>query len=263
MLVTADPTEFMQELQPGDVIVFDVLANVSGLIQWADRASADHAALVTGPDTFTEANLPGENGNVITDASLSSVLGEVDVRGMTALRPALDEATRARLIEVVEVFRGVGARFDVLGIAWLAPAALMRSYGPAELEALGGTGDRVLMWVLQQAARAALRRIGKDRHSLTCSEFVYRCLTEAGLDIEVPGPLHEVVSLWPDEVLDADADNWAALEAHNEAAGWPVGLPQSLGQGGVRPDFVTPGDLWRSPSLTPVAVLTKGPHRPA
>ena len=83
MLVTADPAAFVEAVQPGDVLVFDMLANVSGLIQWADRASADHAVLVTGPDTFTEANIPSVGQNVIRDDSLSKTLGDPALHGMT------------------------------------------------------------------------------------------------------------------------------------------------------------------------------------
>lgn len=267
-LLTTDPDQLVRALQPGDVIAFDSLRSISGLIQWADKAPVNHVGLISAPDTLVMANpattdLNGEPVPPITASKLSGVLTGEHVHAVTVLRPrALGETQLAGMLDKVDWYLTHQADFSMMDIVWLAPSALMRSYSIAEAESVGPGAMKVLVGVLQASARAALARIRSSDTALTCSEFAYRCLVAGGFEVHIDHPIRRgFAAEWPPAIDAAEEENWAALAAHNAATrhGVPGSIEAAAGQ--VRADFVTPGDLWRSPSLDVAAIWLRDRSR--
>lgn len=158
--------------------------------------------------------------------------------------------------------------FAVMDMIWLAPSALRRSY-EEQLRQGGEPGpgmtDTFLRWLhrtLLAAAKLAHGRVQANEFALTCSEFVYRALTRAGLELQIESPLtlappaDGYAGPWSAEEVDEEAELIAGLRDRNARID-PELAQQTLSPAGVEADRVTPGDLFRSPSLDPVAVLLK------
>lgn len=56
MELTSDPTEFEGVLRPGDVLAFDSLRMLSGLVQWADNAPTNHVGIIDDEGALVMAN---------------------------------------------------------------------------------------------------------------------------------------------------------------------------------------------------------------
>lgn len=276
MILTSDPTLFGEQLTPGDVVVFDSLSAVSGLIQWADNAPANHVCLMLDEKTAIQANLSegGAAASAVERVPIVGLTALARVRGAVALRHQQlsdDPAALARVLSRAADYERVASHFSVADLSLLCPAALLRSYDEPGMDPLPeGWSRDLLLAALHLAARETLRRMPDDARSLVCSEFVFRCFVESGIRIDIANPLGLSPTSgeqqpWAEEAISAEAELWRELRARNASVDVPElgpGLGQQAVSTDVQPDRVTPGDLWRSASLRPVVQLAK-PPRPA
>jgi hypothetical protein len=225
-------------------------------VQWADRVPVNHASIVLDDLRLVEANrgnlpptaqagtLPGQAVRLV---DLGSRLDNPVVRTVTALRHTrvLDgTADPAAVLEKAEAYLDRGGDFAYLALVALGPLAFRRSYPPK----LGdGHRQRIVEFLLDQLSKALHKVTDSGAWSLSCSEFVFRCFTEAGLDIPVFNPLVNDVT--------TGGALWEQLELHNGKAR-PGDKYEVLG-GGAVPDRITPGDLHRGAELVAMAALHK------
>lgn len=231
MLTTTDVAAFVPLAAPGDILVFDSLSSLSGLVQWADKAPVNHCALLIEHDTLVMANEPKRSDpdrTAVRRHSLCDTLELARVRAATILRPSLSEEQSVALLTIIGDYLERGCDFAILDLAWLLSPALIRAYGESDDGAAHQQfAMRMLVDALEAIAQKQLDLIPDTAEKLTCSEFVYRALIEAGIGLEIVDPLD------------------GALREH-----------------GIKPETVTPGDFWRSPSLEAIAYLVKEPPRP-
>jgi hypothetical protein len=246
MFVTNDLAEFLGWVRPGDVIALDTLKAVSGLVQWADNAPVNHVGLMIDEVHFAMANEPSGDSPtpaVITTPALSEMLAPTSkTRAAQILRPHnIGDAEVERLNVQVRRFSEDAATFTALGMVALLPSTLGRSYRNFdELSQRQSQLLRLLIRAFQWAGDSALEHIPNDARTLTCSEFVYRCFTGAGIEIRILKPLGQ--GLPEEQPLD---EGLARTERTDPPA----------------PETVTPGDFWRSESLEPVGYFVKAPPR--
>jgi hypothetical protein len=269
VLLTPDWEQFCAALHPCDVLVFDSLGFEAGLVQWADRAPVNHASLVLDAASVIEANRTDSSGTdpqqppmgAVRQVSFQDRFANQAIRTTTALRHVdLLDPDSAVVGEVLARARAdLGRReFAYLAVPALGPAALRRAYAQeSDDDGMLKAAARLLLG----AANEVLRRLSRqDRWSLSCSEFVYRCFTEIDnpLKIAVDMPLvlggSTIPPVWlTTEQAAGEKQFHDALHEHNEkrvSAG-----PKSIAVTAPVADRVTPGDLWRSPKLRPVAVM--------
>jgi hypothetical protein len=273
MDVTNDLAEFLGWVRPGDVIAFDTLKAVSGLVQWADNAPVNHVGLMIDQTTLAMANEPPHDkpdDPVVSTRPLSGLLEpNTRIRAAQILRhPALGDAELRALRAQVSRFQARPADFAGSDMFALLPSAVGRSY--RDFDELNEWQSRLLRKVIRafnHAGAAALGLIPDNERTLTCSEFVYRCLIGAGLDLAIAEPLGG--DLPTEEPFDKtvskrDAAYWAAHREHNRKAGQAMATdaePDADAYDPPAPERVTPGDFWRSPSLDPVGYYVKTPPR--
>jgi hypothetical protein len=286
LTMTTDPAEFSGSLQPGDVLLFEKLARLSGAIQAGDLRPVSHAAIVVdvagGAPRMVDATLPGAGRLAVDETALADLLGqrrsdargEVDrVRSVTARRPA---GAGPRVAEQARGFIG-RPDFPVLDLGLLAPYAFLRS----SARRLSPGFSRLLQGFTDLARSIADEVVPADGPAVTCSELSYRCLTGAGVAVHVEAPLVvggrfrtdwrlpsstvQTAGLVPDEIpvgvltqLGVLNDQIARAKAPAPVPVGPGPAPRRLGRGLETADGITPGDLLETPSLRTVSVL----HRP-
>lgn len=230
-IVVGSAKEFVAALSPGDLIVFDSMRFLSGLVQFADLAPVNHVGVMTDATTLAMANAPAGQGNAVARHSLQDIFDSAPIHGATALRHAdLTPQHVARINEAVTAYEVPTVVFSKADLLKLGPAALLRSYGEA-VQSLPAPAADVIARLWEGLARRVDHSIPDDATTLTCSEFVYRCLAQSELTVEIVNPL----------IRDADG----AVSVRDTSA------PEQR----VYPELVTPGDLLRSPSFSPVVQL--------
>lgn len=269
MLLTDRPDEFARQLRVADVLVFDSLSLPGGLVQWVDRAPANHVALVLNDELLVEANRDGidDHRPAIRTVPLVERLALESLVSVRALRhPQIDAdagrgaAVAGRARELLEL----GAQFSYLELGLVGGRAALRSYGDDLASPLG----RAMLPLLRMVASLAADRVSSGTWTVSCSEFVYRCLTEcrteaASVRVEITSPLvADPADLTSDAQVRAavqvDDELWDGVERANRGA--TGGDKYEVLAGEVVADRVTPGDLLRSPSFAPVAVLLGPAH---
>ena len=263
MRVTNKVDVFHRWVRPGDVIAFDTLKSLSGLVQWADNAPVNHVAVMIDDVHCAMANKPGKgvpSPSAITTPPLKTLLDAEKIRAAQILRPRrLTPARLERLLEAIAGFEAEKTDFSVGHMFALAPTSVIRAY--AELDAPDDHTSVLLkrmVRALQRAALAGLKNVRNDARTLTCSEFVYRSFCRAGIKLEIVEPLAGLPAdhPWDEDITRSDEKYWRRVRRHNDRAGTP---PEE--DFGVQPETVTPGDLWRSPTLDPVGYVVKTPPR--
>lgn len=267
MEVTPNDEQFRRALRPGDVLVYDTTSFEGGLVQWGDRVPVNHTSLVLDGDDIVEANRwDDERCRAVRTVPLAHRLAATGVRTITALRHSRIRSGEVDPQAVTERAREYlcGQRaFAYLEVVALAPAALRRSYGH-DVDRSGALARAALL-LLDLAAAAASRAIDSGARALSCSEFVFRCFDESGDDrlrLQVLDPLFAALQhppAWLSQQASEDIDALhEAVRAHNHSSDAERGVLST----GEEADRVTPGDLWRSSSLDPVAALHRPPERP-
>lgn len=261
--VTADPEEFVTFLKSGDVLIFDSLGFEAGLVQWADGAPANHVSLVLDETYLIEANRTrGQpNAPAVQRRQVGEHLDLPRVRTVTAVRH-VDVLSGSRNTDDVirlALDQEGGGKFAYLQLVALGPKALQRTYGSAQSE--HGLLYRIALLILQAFEEFTKRAEsgGRQIPRVSCSEFPYRCFTEAGFDVHIRDPLirpPEAPAWYTAELQQKEMDLWRALGEEPQS----MYLAEATA-GGVKPDRVTPGDLWRSRSLMPIGVFCKPGRR--
>lgn len=268
--------QFISTLQPADVLIFDKFGLPGGLVQWADECPANHVALVTRDGKAIEAN---KTVPAVKEVDIDSYLCNLAIRTTTVFRHTALADGNSPMIDAVisramqDKDRTHYAYLDVTPVGLLAAD---RMYGQELRDQLRWTFAPIMNLIAHQVRGC----VQPNTATLTCSEFVYRCFTEAvgGLPIEILdplltygsddgvrgiGPLGRYLSYVdpagpelerPSQVQEL----WGDILAHDvNRKIKPTGNP-----GDPVPDAVSPGDLWRSSSLTPIAALHRPPERP-
>jgi hypothetical protein len=273
MKLTSDLGEFIKELRAGDVLVYDSLSSISRLVQWADDAPANHVTIMLDESHTAMANTP-HGDKFPKDIQLWDVREFIErpyIRGVLILRHpdmAADGAP-ARVQQRIHAYLDSAAKFSLADLVAMAPAALVRAYAQRGLN-LGEPENTLVLTALSWIQGRMLRRIPDDKFRVFCSEFVYRCLLEADLHVEIDDPIVDPRSLtvggpgseaWGgDDMLAAAQSFWDRLR-HPPSPPDPVPGMRDAADFPVRPDLVVPGDFWCSPTFERVALLTKEPPR--
>lgn len=272
MELTSDLESFLKLLRPGDVLVYDSLSSISKLVQWADDSPANHVSVMYDTTRTAMANTPHglRHPEQIQLWTAEAFLGRRFVRGVVLLRhPVLADGDSwiDDLQRRIDVYRASTAKFSLVDLVAMAPAALVRAYQERGFNFPDPEDEKqVLKWLMRLRARL-LKKIPDDKLRVFCSEFVYRCLMEAGLHVEIDDPIRDPAQLtsgtegglWgDDELLSTEQAFWAelrkppdppiAIEGMKDAFDFPV-----------RPDLVVPGDFWCSPTFERVAHFVKTP----
>lgn len=269
---TSTVEEFTGLLQPGDVVLYDTRSPIGGLVQWTDRAPVNHATIMLDEKQTLEAYLPDdpEHEPHVHLIGIEEMLG-LDFHSAIALRHveiAKDAGRAEGVVRNIQRYLSRGDKFTTVDLILLGPAALRRS-GYAHDDHLPKLPMQVVMWALNSFFRAALEKVPAGPEQVFCSELVFRCLVEdgTGLDVQVLDPITDEhlapsadgLGPWGEATLLDEAACWEALQ--DKVADPAAGGPELLE--GVRADFVTPGDLWRSPDLQPVAHYQWPPRKKA
>ncbi len=209
--VTDDVDDFLKNIRPGDVLLFDSMHMISQLIKFAENRPVNHCGIFLEDDHY--AQMGSGKSFVHSDnlrRRLESKPGPYD-RTVTALRhvDAFEgkegkENRRAIVKTANEYIEHRKTTYSYVGLRHLMIPSLYRNY-KKEL-AKHKVGGAVLDPLIKLLAKGILGHFEKGEavrelsgtKSLTCSEFVYRCLVEAkpGLHVDVYQPLMR----WNDEL---------------------------------------------------------------
>jgi hypothetical protein len=282
--------DFISLLKPADILVFDKFSLPGGLVQWADECPVNHAALVIDDTYSIEANRDHGNSKApaVRQVRTSSYFGDKCNRTITILRHKhlQDDPTRSAGKVVAQAKRYDGdVRYAYLDVIPVGLLALQRMYGRELAKKLGWTYEPIMNMIALRLRSC----LDDDKMTMMCSEYIYRCFTEseAELAIEVVDPLNTFDSARRHLRLlrtTFAADHEVAAGASSEVEGlWRELLSRKYAPipgGGLRPltgftdrtltgnpgdplpDAVSPGDLWRSASLIPIASFHRPPERP-
>ncbi|NTV02563.1 MAG: hypothetical protein HGB04_07235 [Chlorobiaceae bacterium] len=242
----------ISELRPCDVLLYHGDSVVSQVIQWFDGTEYGHASIYDG-EMVVEAIAEG----VVTNDVASSAAGSlfVDVwrmrkDGHFIGSPGLPEGP---VLDVVAKYSSEGGRYAAEELLLLALLCTTRRL-PMPF----------LRWALDRASSWLEELVDEEREPMICSELVFRCFSEAGgeyyprirgVDIRakvetlhMPGqPLRRM----------SPADREVAEFLDRYAAARSMGSRDRLLMAAVEadPNFITPGDLKRSPDFTKVGRL--------
>lgn len=271
MEITSEVPAFAKHLVPGDVIIYDSLSSISGLIQWADNAQANHTSIMLNPTQTVMANVAAPGQSVIQVRDVVSLLENDQVRGAIALRHAdlgHEGPARDGVVRRINDYLSIGAEFSLVDLVAMAPAALFRSYKGTGFN-LGWRADTLILLALDLLRSRLIRDIPADKCRVFCSEFVFRCLTESEprISVTIEYPITDPAYLtpetagepWDAELLAAEQEFWSWFRGPTLVAP-PLSGMIHQDASGVRPDLVTPGDLWCSPSFERVILLAKPPR---
>jgi len=268
--LTTQTQAFMESLEPGDLLLFDSLKSLSGLVQWADAAPVNHVGLWAGEDTFIHANSDGDRAHAVKVAQLTPLLANKLIHVVVALRHvSADAPARARSVQVARQYVGGSYPFAEVELVLLGPLALIRAYSAR----LG----KLVQWILGCGAKLWWELLQRRQHRLavhefTCSAFIMECLGVGGLEVDVdcakPGQGYapefeanrEMALAEMGKQLSGGTEDWelAAWRQLRTANTWRRATAGPASVAGVNtelhPEAVSPGDLWRSKSFFQASV---------
>jgi hypothetical protein len=342
--ITTEVGPFMASLNPGDLLLFDTISPISELIKFAENRPINHCAIFLGDDEIAQARAhvpaPDPHAPPLVGSAQKADLREllnsrpgIHYRTVTALRhvgaPTDPRGAQAVVKRAKQYIDSGRTKYNYLSLILLMVPSLYRTY--KSYFKSPKTTQRVAE-LMETIGQALLDAYEKDLYkpskypgmkTLTCSEFVYRCFTEAlpeyALKLTDPLGDWEVDESELDEAYKAAvvarssglrmaAPSDGAASGHVAVSGYGLvkfnaclrtGLASSSGTGtvmtrgvkldlakiageavldvllqniglkkyhkkpGVKkgeviPEYVTPRDLWSSPSVNAVSVF----HRP-
>jgi hypothetical protein len=209
--LTSDATKFVGTLRPGDLLLFDGVSPISELIKLAENRPVNHCGIYLGKREFAEVrgHKPAKDAKAppLVPAARASNL-EVLLhsspryeRTVTALRHVNASARGAPPVaqRAREYADAADTTYRYLSLIALMVPSFFRSY---ENYLIARRRAQLLADVLRIVSQSILdvseaegdKPSNRDRRrTFTCSEFVYRCFSEAGTDtdysIEVARPL--------------------------------------------------------------------------
>ncbi|MFI6687236.1 hypothetical protein [Streptomyces sp. NPDC050485] len=154
-----------EQISPGDVVLTRGTGAVSRAICLLDRSDVSHALLAYDGDTLVE--VVGKGLGTVTYAE--AVQGHDRVVGRTLASPA----DAAPLVDVARHYLTRRTAYAHQQIVLLAVLCVTRRIP------LPPGGRRMVRTVLDQAAAAVNAMAERGQQPMICSEFVYRCHSEA------------------------------------------------------------------------------------
>ena len=270
------PTIKPDQLQDGDVLLYQGNGFLSGLIRLFDGGDYSHASIYHG-DHVMEALGEGIVDNSVADSYDGANFVDVYRFIKNGRNLGGTEYPLSPLDQSIDVFENNKSRYAYEQILLLAMLCSTRKLtAVAQMPGLA----MIVRNILDEAADVLARLMtGPDKKEpVICSELVYRCYQNAGGNLayelaivgaDVPAPAAaefraSIAALSPAEAADAlDIQNRASAfllnyyqaKQHPEP---PAAAPQALAVP-VRPeavaDFVTPRDLASSPNLQKACTL--------
>ncbi len=236
--LTSDEEDFVSMLRPGDVLLFDSARPLSGLIKFGENRPVNHSGIYLGNGHFAEATSHAENG-AVRQSDLGDHLRSRRQRTVTAFRHR-DAGGRSMdpILERAQFYLESDTSYAYRSLYRLILPSLYRSYRPrGNGEESGDFEQRKSQhWlaILNSLSQSSLSiwegedpetgKPGSDESSgLTCSEFVFRCYSEAETDdpvkplcIDVVEPLTRIRQP-PDRptVRGADVGDHIGLMLHD------------------------------------------------
>ena len=270
--------EFRALLRPADILVFDRLGLPGGLIQWGDECPANHASLITDKTHSIEANRVEEEPDApaVKEIEVCTYFEDLAIRTITLLRhkSLADDTTGMAEKVIARARKNDGdpryAYQDVIPVGLLA---VNRRYGKRLRDQLGNRFD----WLLDKLARELKKCVRRKDATLMCSEFVYRCFTESGTDLKIDiadplltnraltQPLNNRFAQPPERppLPEQVEELWSMIIEANYGAGRrQLKIANLDNLDDPLADAVSPGDLWCSSSLIPIAAFHRPPERP-
>jgi len=168
-LLTVSVTRFEGELHAGDVLLFATTSDVGALVRKVEASPVNHCGIYVGDGEFLHTTWP-EEGSCITRSRLAEEIDRMGIREISVRRVAAED--RASVVTTAEDYEAQGAAYAFNDLIMLSAVG--------ELAArLGSTAHLVNQNLLTFIEWESLLQIhygviGDD--SLTCSEFVQRCL---------------------------------------------------------------------------------------
>lgn len=233
-----------EALRPGDVLLMLGAAPSSRLIALVDGGDYSHSAIFDGADVL------GCVAEGVVSLPLAQFMTEDDLvlldawRHVSADGVALGDPGRpaAPVLAKARAYLDAHVPYALHDLYLMGLLTVIRRLPPTEAE-------RELLWLAINGLAALADAVAPDwRRGMTCSEYVYRCFTEAGCTIPIAGAL----PLPPDDdplrrqVLDTLSRLDPAL---------PERLAAHWDRSAVVPEFVSPHDLQASPALRRIGRL--------
>lgn len=166
-LLTMDPDEFTDALEPGDLLLVDKMKLCSHVIEWIDVVPRSHCAIFDVA-SMIHCTRPGIIEDPIEQWTHDPT------RTITALRH--EDGVCFDVVDKALLYMKEGGTYDYRAFVALGPACFARSrHHPY---------DRLMSWA------SRIHPITMSR--FTCSSFVYRCYVESGHRVEIKDPLKQV-----------------------------------------------------------------------
>jgi hypothetical protein len=245
------------DLQPGDVFLYHGTSFVSRLIRLFDATEYSHASIWTGSQVIEAL------GDGVNKRSLNASVADCEYVHVYRFRDSAGNGLGAAglpaapVITIADQFGANKNRYGYEQILLLALLASARRLA-APIPFLG----RILRTLLDNAMDALANLAAAGREPLICSELVFRCFDEAGAAYKVAIRGADMAANFAAGTMaatsfetqpedDGGFADAAATFLANYSALKPM-PPAPVGVGGMVmavANFVTPGDLSKSPNL--------------
>jgi hypothetical protein len=200
--LTTDPARFMSALKPGDVLLFDGVSPISALIKLAENRPVNHCAVFLGQREFAEVrgHKPAADRRsppavpAARSTDLEKLLDSAPhyERTITALRHV--NATRGGASAVAACARdyvdAADTTYRYLSLIALMVPSFFRTYEKYFNARRSTERLAEMLRVVSQSILNVMEIEGDkpkesdSRRTFTCSEFVYRCFSEAAGDTD-------------------------------------------------------------------------------
>lgn len=194
---------FQRSLLPGDVLLLATGSEIGALVRRVDASPVNHCGIYVGDGKFLHTTWPVQ-GSCVTRSLLIDEVKQMKISRIDVRRVAASE--QSAVVAAAEKYEARGADYafnDLLMLSAIGELAARH----------GATGQLVNEQLLSTTEWEAILQIHfgvVGEESLTCSEFVQRCLPllyQAGIQLQRPRatPLPSVVDesqLW--QFLDAE-----------------------------------------------------------
>jgi len=251
-VITTDAEAFLSQLRPGDVLLFDSVHMLSELIKFAENRPVNHCTVYLGNGELAQVrgHTPGLN---VRDRPLVPAARKENLRDRLAASPAYDRTISA-LRHVATPSGSAGAEavvkrareyvepedttYSYLSLIALMVPSLFRTYenyfqDPGAARRVGNL-LRLVSQSLLDALDTDVSTPSKNKKTLTCSEFVYRCYDEA--QPRMPIRVHNPLGHW-------DVSTKSLRDVLRRARSDPSAGPQMRGPGGVAEPELAPNTV--------------------
>ena len=199
-VMTSSVGEFIELLDPADVLLFDSMRPVSHIIKLAENRPVNHAGLYAGGGEFFHATVHQPGEPAVTPVSLDRRLRSTTHRTVTALRHRdvlRHELDAQGIVNQARKMAEAGGRYAVVDLMSLVIPTVWRSYHeelkrtPDARNAIEYLSKNVLADIERAAGEQSARLHVEHPETLTvtCSEMVYLAfdrMTQGCVKIEDP-----------------------------------------------------------------------------